>query len=149
MMCGSVVDDEILDITDETNDYICVGSSSEYGMNIMIFDSKATKLYTISKRGNYIVSFYGWAHRTGMQEKLYTNNRTEYWFDGKYYADHIDDRVRRQITRNTRVVLKQKISKQLYQFIRDHEAQRKPMVQTLSINPKEIEDVWRAAYAYA
>ena len=145
-MCGSAVNDEILDITDDSNDYICVGSSSEHGMTMIIFDNRATKLYTVSKRGDYIVSLYGWAHGIGMQEKTYPN-RTEYWIDGKYYADRIDARVRHQIARNTQVVLKQKISKQLYRFIRAYEAQRVPMVQTSSIKPQEIEDVWRIAYA--
>jgi len=138
-MCGSFSDD-ISDNEDTSDDYVCIGSRDKHGMNILIFDKHGNKIYTICKRGNHITSLYGWVSGIGLLEKIHPH-RTEYWINDKYYGDKLDDHIKKRIERNTDIILKQKMSKPLYRFIRDCDKGDIRRIESMDIKPHEIDNL--------
>lgn len=99
--------------------YLCYKIEGEYGITIEIVDSTLNKylhlfLDTLGDE-NKITSFL-YNNAIGLFEKIYSN-RTEYFINGEYYKNDLDEKLDEMQNKFTKSILIDKIFPKLYEFI--------------------------------
>ena len=113
------------------DNYICYNKINEYGHQIKICDLDGSEIYKIflsdkleSNSPRYITTFWNNKTKKGIFEKVYSN-RTEHYYDDKYYGNNFNDAIMTLIKEYTKIIMNDKKYPSLYQFIIDIQTNEK------------------------